>query len=47
MQRTLRGAVKWLDPPGLFSLPSYKTQDQQPRNGKIHNGQCHPLSISD
>jgi hypothetical protein len=40
MQRAWRGAAFWLAPHGLFSLLSYRTQDQLPTQGGItHNGQ--------
>jgi hypothetical protein len=38
MQRTWRDAAYWLASPGLLSLPSYRIQDYQPRNGITHNG---------
>jgi hypothetical protein len=38
MQRLWRDAAYWLASPGSLSLPSYRTQDYQPRNGTTHNG---------
>jgi hypothetical protein len=33
-------------PHGLLSLPSYRTQDRQPRDGTTHNGLGPPPSIT-
>ena len=46
MQRPWRGAAYWLTPHGLLSLPSYRTQDFQPRDGTIHNGLGSTTSIT-
>ena len=45
IQRPWRSAAYWLAPPGLFSLPFYRTQNHQPRDGTTHNGQGPPISI--
>jgi hypothetical protein len=37
-QRPRRGAAYWLASPALLSMPSYRTQDHQPRDGTTHNG---------
>ena len=33
----MAGCCVWLVSPGLLSLPSYRTQDHQPRGGLTHN----------
>jgi hypothetical protein len=38
MQRQWRDVIYWLASPGLLSLPSYRTQDYQPRDGPTHKG---------
>lgn len=40
------GTAYWLAPHDLFSLLSYRTQGQQPRNGTIDDGPGAPLSIT-
>jgi hypothetical protein len=37
MQRPWRGAAYWIAPNGLLSLLSYRSQDQQPRDGTTHD----------
>ena len=44
-QRLWRDVTYWFASPGLLSLLSYRTQDYQPRDGTIHNGSSHPLSL--
>ena len=46
MQRPWRGAVYWLVPRGLLSLLSYRTQDQQPRDGTTCDVLGTPPSIT-
>jgi hypothetical protein len=38
MQRSWGSAAYWLSHHGLLSLPSYRTQDHQSRDGTTHNG---------
>ena len=38
MQEPQVGTTYWLVPQDLLSLPSYRTQDHQPRGGTTHNG---------
>jgi hypothetical protein len=42
MQRTWRDVIYWLASPGLLSLLSYRTQDDQLRDGTTHNEPLHP-----
>jgi hypothetical protein len=37
MQRPWKNAAYWIASRGLLSLPSYRTQDDQPRDGTAHN----------
>jgi hypothetical protein len=46
MQRPGRGAAYWVAPHGLHSLLSYRTQDDQPRDGTTHNGLGPPPLIT-
>lgn len=39
-------AIYWLGPYGLFSLLSYSTQDDQPRDSTTSNGLVPPPSIA-
>jgi hypothetical protein len=38
MQRPWKDVTYWLAFHGLLSLPSYRTQDYEPRDGITHNG---------
>jgi hypothetical protein len=38
MHRSWRDVTYWLASPDLISLPSYRTQDHQPRDGTTHKG---------
>ena len=47
MQSTWRGVAYWLALHDLLSLLlSYRTKDQQPRDGTTHNGLESPPSIT-
>ena len=46
MQKPWRGAAYWLAYHGLLSLLSYRTQDNQPRDGTTHHKLVPPLSIT-
>ena len=45
-QGAQKGAVTGLLPMALFNLLSYRTQDQQPRDGTTHGGLGPPPSIT-
>ena len=42
----MRDAAYWLASPGLHSLPSYRTLDQQPRDGTSHHALGPPALIT-